>query len=179
MGAILAAGASAVRVGTRFVAATESEAHPRYIEKLIAAEAKDTVLTEAFSTNWPNAPHRVLRACVEAMGRFPSEVVGERVYPWAPVDRVPAHRGDSFVPMRSTTGEIDVMPLWAGESVGVVKGIQAAAEIVRELAEEAEALLGGQSSNPLRPRHQEREGGSVDTVGHEAHTEGEDRTGAG
>jgi nitronate monooxygenase len=45
MAAALAAGASAVRVGTRFVAAAESEAHPLYVEKLIAAEAPDTILT--------------------------------------------------------------------------------------------------------------------------------------
>src|SRR5439155_654477 len=43
MAASLAAGAAAVRVGTRFVAATEAEAHPAYLEKLIAAEAKDSV----------------------------------------------------------------------------------------------------------------------------------------
>ena len=141
MAAALAAGASAVRVGTRFVAAAESEAHPRYVERLIAAEAKDTVLTEAFSANWPNAPHRVLRASVEAMERFPSEVVGERVYEWDPEKRVPAQRGASMVPMRSTTGEIDAMPHWAGESVSAVKRVQPAAEIVRELVEEAESLL--------------------------------------
>src|SRR5437016_2928766 len=56
MAAALAAGASAVRVGTRFVAAEEAGTHPAYVDKLIAAEAKDTILTEAFSANWPNAP---------------------------------------------------------------------------------------------------------------------------
>ncbi len=35
MAAVLAAGASAVRVGTRFVASTESGAHPRYVELLL------------------------------------------------------------------------------------------------------------------------------------------------
>ncbi len=141
MAAALAAGAAAVRVGTRFVAATESEAHPRYVAGLIGATAKDTVLTEAFSTNWPNAPHRVLRACVEAMQQFSNEFVGERVYQWAPEKRVPVRRGDSFVPMVSTSGDIDAMPHWAGESVDSVKRVQPAAEIVRELAEEAEHLL--------------------------------------
>ena len=33
------------------------------------------------------------------------------------------------------------MPLWAGESVGGVTRVQPAAEIVREVAEEAERLL--------------------------------------
>ncbi len=143
MAAALEAGASAVRVGTRFVAAAESDAHPRYVERLIAAEAKDTVLTEAFSTNWPNAPHRVLRASVDAMQRAPGDVVGERVYEWAPDRRVPVHKGDSIVAMRSTTGNIDAMPHWAGESVGSVTRVQPAAEIVRELAEEAERIMKG------------------------------------
>src|SRR6266566_5766634 len=83
MAASLAAGAAAVRVGTRFVAATEAEAHPAYLEKLIAAEAKDTVLTETFSAGW-NAPHRVLRSSVEAAERFQGDIVGGRVRPWAP-----------------------------------------------------------------------------------------------
>ncbi|MCI4352605.1 MAG: nitronate monooxygenase [Thermoplasmata archaeon] len=141
MAAALAAGAAGVRVGTRFVAADESEAHPRYVDRLIAASAGDTVLTEAFSTNWPHAPHRVLRGCVEFMQKSSKEVVGERVYQWAPDERVPVHRGDSIVPMRSTTGDIDAMPHWAGESVAAVRRVQPAAEIVRELAEEAQALL--------------------------------------
>src|SRR2546428_9641771 len=41
MAAALAAGASAVRVGTRFVAAEEAGTHPAYVDRLIAAEAKD------------------------------------------------------------------------------------------------------------------------------------------
>src|SRR5207237_1167078 len=91
MAAVLAMGASAVRVGTRFAAAAESEAHPRYVQRLIAAEAKDTVLTEAFSTGW-NAPHRVLRSSVEAAERFSGDVVCERIRRWAPDERVPVRR---------------------------------------------------------------------------------------
>src|SRR3989454_3810262 len=141
MAAALAAGASAVRVGTRFVASEEAGALPDYVDKLIAADAKDTILTEAFSTNWPNAPHPVLRSSVGAVGRFQGDVVGETAQPWAPEVRVPIRRGDSIVADRTTTGEIDAMPLWAGESVGGVKRLQPAGEIVRELADEAEALL--------------------------------------
>jgi len=128
MAAALAAGASAVRVGTRFVAAEEAGTHPAYVDKLIAA-------------NWPNAPHRVLRSCVEAVERFRGEFVGETAQPWAPDVRVPVHARDSFVADKTTTGEFDAMPLWAGESVDGVKGVQKAGAIVRELAEEAETLL--------------------------------------
>ena len=141
MAAALAAGASGVRVGTRFVAAEEAGAHPAYVEKLVAAEPEDTVLTEAFSANWPNAPHRVLRSCVEAVERFHGDVVGETAQPWAPDVRVPMRPRDSFVADKTTTGAFDAMPLWAGESVGGVKRVQKAREIVRELADEAEQLL--------------------------------------
>src|SRR6059058_1463549 len=123
------------------VVAAEAGTHPAYVERLIAASAKDTILTEAFSANWPNAPHRVLRSCVEAVERFRGEFVGETAKPWAPDVRVPMHPRDSFVADKTTTGTFDAMPLWAGESVDGVKRIQKAGEIVRELAEEAEQLL--------------------------------------
>src|SRR3954449_5075251 len=57
--AALAAGATAVVMGTRFVASEECDAHPRYKARLLAAEGRDTVLTELFDVGWP-APHRVL-----------------------------------------------------------------------------------------------------------------------
>lgn len=42
----LAAGASAVRIGTRFVATPESGYHPDYINALIASDGEDAVYTE-------------------------------------------------------------------------------------------------------------------------------------
>jgi nitronate monooxygenase len=57
----LDAGASGVRVGTRFLASHEAIAHPQYIEALIAATATDTELTDTFSYGWPDAPPRAAR----------------------------------------------------------------------------------------------------------------------
>ena len=71
MAAALTAGADAVRVGTRFVAARESIAHPAYVAALIASEAEDTVITTAFGDGWPDAPHRVL-TCLDAGTRLVS-----------------------------------------------------------------------------------------------------------
>src|SRR5437870_760009 len=141
MAAALAAGAPAVRVGTRFVAAGEAGTPPLYVDKLIAPEGEDTDPPAGLSANWPNAPHRVLRSCVEAVERFQGEFVGETVQPWAPGVRVPVQTRASFVADKTTTGEFDAMPLWAGESVDGVKRIQKAGEIVRELADEAERHL--------------------------------------
>ena len=135
MAAALAAGAAGVRVGTRLVAAKESGAHPAYIGALIAAAADDTVVTEAFSTDWPNAPHRVLRSSIEAATANQTEPVGYAEDGWAIPRLHPAP------PERGTTGQIEAMALYAGESVDGVKGVQPAEQIVRELAEGAELLL--------------------------------------
>jgi nitronate monooxygenase len=138
MAAALAAGADGVRVGTRFVAAAESDAHPVWVERLVAARAQDTVYTETFNVGW-DYPHRVLRSCVEAAEAFSGEVVGE--VPSVSGERVPLARFEPDVATRGTTGAIEACSLWAGESVGGVTRVQPAAEIVRELAEEAERLL--------------------------------------
>jgi NAD(P)H-dependent flavin oxidoreductase YrpB (nitropropane dioxygenase family) len=136
MAAALTAGASGVRVGTRFVAAAEADAHPVYVDQLIAARAEDTVYTEAFSTNWPNAPHRTLRSCIAAAESFEGEFVGQTTDLFGASENV--RRFDSSAVNRATTGRIEAMSLWAGESVGAVHRVQPAAEILRELVSEAE-----------------------------------------
>jgi NAD(P)H-dependent flavin oxidoreductase YrpB (nitropropane dioxygenase family) len=142
MAAALAAGADGVRVGTRFLAAEEEGAHPTYVNALIAATAEDTVYTEAFSGMWPNAPHRVLRSALEAAQAAQSDIVGEWVNEYTG-ERYPVHRFDAVAPLPpfNVTGAIEAMCLYAGESVDGVKKIQPAAEIVQELAGEAEQLL--------------------------------------
>ncbi|MEX2029352.1 MAG: nitronate monooxygenase [Anaerolineales bacterium] len=140
LAAVLAAGASGVRVGTRFVASVEAGAHPAYVEALIAAEAGDTIYTDRFSVGWPNAPHRVLRSCLEAAEAFQGDVVGERVNQYTG-ERSDIPRFGIGGPTQQTSGTIRAMSLWAGESVGGVKRLQPVAEIVRELVEEAEGLL--------------------------------------
>ncbi len=139
MAAALAAGADAVRVGTRFVAADEAGAHPLYVDALIGAEAADSVYTNTFSGNWP-APHRCLRASIEAAIACPDEIIAEGVNEESG-ETFPIRRLHAFTPRRSTRGNIAAMPHWAGESVGGVKRRQPAAEIVRELAEECEQWL--------------------------------------
>ena len=124
--ALLGAGAAAVRVGTRFVAASEADAHPAYVEKLIASSQQDTVLTESFATGWPDAPHRVLRLAIEAAERLDGPLagtIGEREIP----------RFAALPPTREVRGEITAMALYAGESVDAVTRVQPAAEIVAEL----------------------------------------------
>jgi NAD(P)H-dependent flavin oxidoreductase YrpB (nitropropane dioxygenase family) len=136
--AALAAGAAGVRVGTRFVVAAESGAHPVYVDALLRATGEDTVLTEAFSVMWPNAPHRVLRSCVDAAGALTEDIVGE-------LERggrtLPIPRFAVIAPTAETRGVVEAMALYAGEGVGAVRRVQPAQEIVRELIEGAARLL--------------------------------------
>ena len=60
---------------------------------------------------------------------------------------MPIPRFSVYPPTGSTTGRVDAMALYAGESVGAVKRVQPAAEILRELAEGAESV---QRSRPDR-----------------------------
>lgn len=136
---MLAAGADGARVGTRFLAAPEADAHPTYVQALVAAEAEDTVYTEAFSVGWPDAPHRVLRSCLEAAQARSDEIVGEYVRVATGV-RSPLRRVESCDLHKGVTGAIEAMPHWAGESVAHVTGVQSAQEIVDELVGDAERL---------------------------------------
>ena len=124
MAAALTAGADAVRVGTRFIAATESTAHPAYVAALIGATADDTVITTAFGDGWPDAPHRVLRASIEA---------GEKLGA--------AQSWTTNWPTSTDTGAAEARPMYAGQSVGSVHARLTAAEIVTELVTAAEQLL--------------------------------------
>jgi NAD(P)H-dependent flavin oxidoreductase YrpB (nitropropane dioxygenase family) len=124
------AGAVAVRIGTRFLAAEESQAHEEYVNALISASASDTEVTEAFGADWPDAPHRVLSASIEAARAETNDVVatlGEGEDAW------PIQRFSSVPPNKAVRGNITAMALYAGTSVGDVKSRQPASEIVAEL----------------------------------------------
>jgi nitronate monooxygenase len=111
--AVLAAGADAVRVGTRFLATPECDAHPAYVEALIAAKAEDTVLTSHFDDggSWA-APVRVLRASLQR-----SVAAGNRF----------------TMPPRSGAEDPIAMPCYAGTSVDFVTETKPAHEVVAEL----------------------------------------------
>lgn len=138
LAAVLAAGADGARIGTRFIASTESGAHPKYVDAIIRARAEDTVITEAFSAMWPNAPHRVLRSCIDAANAFQGAIVAEVDYGGS-TQQVP--RFGSPAPTVHTTGAVEAMPMYAGESVSAIRVRQPASEIVRELIAGADRLL--------------------------------------
>jgi nitronate monooxygenase len=127
--AAVSAGAAGVRVGTRFVATTESGAHPAYIAALLSAgSAHDTILTTAFSGGWPDAPHRVLRSAVAAAEAFDGDVIAHSRATGRPIDRF-----SSATPSRDVEGNVAAMALYAGEGVGDIRDVRPAATVVADL----------------------------------------------
>ncbi len=127
--AAFALGADAVRIGTRLLGAVEADIHPRYSELLIAAKADDAQYTTVFDVGWPNAPQRVLASAVAAAifeGPDPAGLLGTTAIP----------RRGTTPPTSTTTGDIDAMALYAGRSVGALREVRPAAEILRELLAE-------------------------------------------
>lgn len=131
---VISAGAAGARIGTRFLAAHETDVHPEYLESLISANGEATVLTKTFSVGWPDAPHRVLRSCVVAAKRTTDDPVGEIERPEG--GSLPVPRFAALPPTGRTRGHIHAMALYAGQAVGEIRGREAAADIVRDLTSE-------------------------------------------
>jgi nitronate monooxygenase len=141
--AALALGASGVHCGTAFLATHESFAHDYHKERICAARAGETVYTDLFAINWPpNSPVRVLANSVtDAAGgqlfghhpdSLPREVIGHD-------DGRPLYLFSTDSPLRSTTGELERMALFAGESSALVNARTSAAEVIERMIGEARA----------------------------------------
>jgi NAD(P)H-dependent flavin oxidoreductase YrpB (nitropropane dioxygenase family) len=137
--AVLALGAQAAWLGTRFLLAEEMPIHEDYRRRLMAAAETDSQwYPNLYDVGWPDSPHRALRNSTatawEAAGRPPD-------------DQRPGHgdviahfgSGEAIVryepapPMVGTTGDIEALSMWAGQSVALARKPQSAAEIVAEL----------------------------------------------
>jgi NAD(P)H-dependent flavin oxidoreductase YrpB (nitropropane dioxygenase family) len=136
--AVFALGAQAAWLGTRFLLAQEMPLHEEYRHRVMdAAETDAQWYADLYVVGWPDAPHRALRNSTaemwEAAGRPP---LGSR-----PGEGVIAHfpsgeeilRYEPAAPMVGTTGDVEALSLWAGQSVALARQPQTAAEIVAEL----------------------------------------------
>ena len=127
---VMDAGAAAVRIGTRFLAASESAAHPEYVAALIAASSEDTEVSETFNADWPDAPHRALTSSIRAVRETEGDVIATMGIGDEAWD-VP--RFSSVPPTKQARGNIAAMAQYAGTSVGSITKRQPAEEIVNEL----------------------------------------------
>jgi len=112
--ALIAAGADAVRVGTRFLACPECNTHPDYVEALLAAGAADTVLSSDFDDG----------------GRWPATV---RVLADSRTRAIRAGNRKTMPPTREADDPLS-MACYAGTSVADLTRVQPATQVIRELA---------------------------------------------
>ena len=137
--AVLALGAQAACLGTRFLLADEMPIHEEYQRRLIAATETDAEwYANLYDVGWPDAPHRAIHNSTaerwEAAGRpAPGGRPGEGEVIAHFVSGDPILRYSPAPPMVGTTGEIEALSLWAGQSVALARRRQPAAEIVAEL----------------------------------------------
>jgi nitronate monooxygenase len=130
--AALATGAAAVRVGTCLIATRESDAHPAWKQAVVEARAEDAVVSTAFNAGMPTqGPHRVLRRSIDAAEALGDDEAG--VVRLGGVE-IPVARFGPMPPTRESTGAIEAMPFYAGQSAGAVTAIRPAAEVIAELA---------------------------------------------
>jgi nitronate monooxygenase len=137
--AVLALGAQAAWLGTRFLLAEEMPIHEDYRRRLIAAAETDPQLyPNLYEVGWPDSPHRALRNSTakawEAAGRPPLAQrpgQGDVIAHFASGE--PILRYEPAPPMAGTTGEIEALSMWAGQGVALARQPQSAADIVAEL----------------------------------------------
>ena len=147
LAAALTLGADAVSVGTRFLATPESNAHPEYKRRVVAAEVHDTVHHNIFGFDFPDATVRGIRNKIvaEYEGKdYPAPYANKKPEDFPIIGQSamgPIRRFSGVLPTPETTGDFEQMSLLAGESVGLIKDIKPVSEIVSQMVKEAKECL--------------------------------------
>jgi nitronate monooxygenase len=126
--AALMLGASAVQIGTAYLFCPESTIADPHRRALLAADARETALTNVFTG-------RPARGIVNRIVR--------EVGPMAPLAPAFPLAGGAVAPLRAATepaGSGDFMSLWAGQSASFGRPVSAG-QLTRDLAQEARVLL--------------------------------------
>ena len=147
----LAIGANGVQCGTAFLATKESFAHPYHKSRIVEAKGEDTVLTDVFVLNWPaGAAVRVIANSVTNtldgvyLGHDPNTLPREVI---AQDSDQPRLRFSTDSPLRTTTGDLEAMALYAGRGAGAIHDIPPAAARLAEITAQArQALLEAEQS---------------------------------
>ncbi|MBL1103045.1 nitronate monooxygenase [Streptomyces sp. 5-8] len=127
----IAAGTDGVLLGTAFVVARESMAHPHFKTAVRTSGAADTVISEVYEIGWPGRRHRVLTTDVTRNPDQPKNFIGRTVVE-GKTYLVP--RFSAAVPTVTTSGRIEEMAMYCGLSCGAISEELPAAEIVAGFA---------------------------------------------
>lgn len=131
MAAAFALGAEGVQVGTRFVCAEESTAHDNYKKAIIKASDRSTVVTGRAAGH----PVRVIKNKL-------SKRYEELEKAGVSIEKITA-LGAGTLRRAVVDGDVDYGSIMAGQSAGMVRKPEPAADIIRDIVTEAEALAAG------------------------------------
>ena len=143
-------GAAGVQLGTRFVCARESIAHPNFKQAFIRGNARDAMPTIQLDDSFPVIPVRALQNegtkrflehQAETIRRFKS---GELTKEAAQLDI--EHFWAGALRRAVMDGDVENGSLMAGQSVGMVTQEQSAAEIIAELRDQAAQAIMARSA---------------------------------
>jgi len=150
MVAYLEMGAAGVQLGTRFVCASESIAHPRMKQTYIRAAARDAVPSAQLDPRFPVIP---VRALANAGTKRFIEVQRDVI---ARFDRGELSRDEAQLAIEHfwagalrravVDGDVENGSLMAGQSVGMVAREQPVREIIDEILAQGLAVLGARGS---------------------------------
>jgi enoyl-[acyl-carrier protein] reductase II len=145
IGGYLAMGAAGAQLGTRFVCAAESIAHPAFKQAFIRAQARDAQPSVQLDPQFPVIPVRALvnpgtRRFMETqrsvIARFRA---GELTQKEAQLEI--EHFWAGALRRAVIEGDVEQGSVMAGQSVGMVTGIAPMADILRELVDQAEVYM--------------------------------------
>jgi len=129
--AALALGASGVLLGTRFVATRESMAPELYKKRLLESESGATTVTDVLSGLWARA----------LANRFTREYADSAAPVLPPLVQRSAANDVYIAALKA--GDPEYYPMMAGQSVGLIRDLPGAAEVVESIIREARAVLSG------------------------------------
>ena len=143
--AYLELGASGCQLGTRFVCAGESVAHPAFKKAVIRANARDAQVSVQLDPRFPVIPVRALaNGASRRFAAFQREIVdryhaGELGLAEAQLKIEKYWVG--ALRLAVIDGDVEAGSMMAGQSVGMVRGEETCAEIVSALVDQAAAAL--------------------------------------
>lgn len=140
--AALSLGADGVCMGTRFLMSKEANINPIYQEIITNASEDDTIhVQRLFNVGWDNAPHRVIKNSTtgnwEKAGRpdvgsrpNENEIIAYTLH------GQPILRYSDDGPISGTTGNLEALALYAGQTVGLLSAVKPASMIIAELVDD-------------------------------------------
>jgi len=138
-------GAAGVQLGTRFVCASESIAHENFKKAFFRASARDAVASVQVDPRLPVIPVRALKnkgtEAFTAKQREVAAVLDEEKIEMSEAQLQIEHYWAGALRRAVIDGDVENGSLMAGQSVGMVKQEESAAEIINTLANEAETAL--------------------------------------